>query len=283
MRLVLPHLIIFESRSRVVIWAHIHFIEKRRLDLVSQRLHLFHIRSGDVIIAWDMWVDWINMSMACKNVTNVVLSNIRKVNLNWSLEVAFAKYIWVYLHDVSSMCKFLQGKKCFSMRTVMFFICTSNIVDINQNITFMIFRDFFFTLWTFTMGAHTKLDPKWFFFQSWSALHKSRNQVGIGKRKEKKRRPVTCESDIFTITIFTFSVALVVFQLIFIVRLHLYFQSLIDSKVNYWVVRWDVLSYSILLTFEFRAILANIHVRLRIVAKCNWMNIGISIQIHKQK
>ena len=33
------------------------------------------------------------MSMACKNVTNVVLSNTRKVDLNWSLEVAFAKYI----------------------------------------------------------------------------------------------------------------------------------------------------------------------------------------------
>ena len=35
--------------------------------------------------------------MACKNVTNVVFVNARKVAMNWSLEATFANYIRMYL------------------------------------------------------------------------------------------------------------------------------------------------------------------------------------------
>ena len=60
----LAHLIILGSRYRVIIWAYPHpSIEWRRLGLVSQRLDLSHMGSGNVIIAHDMWVDWRNMSV----------------------------------------------------------------------------------------------------------------------------------------------------------------------------------------------------------------------------
>ena len=32
-----------------------------------------------------------------ENVTNIISLDIRKAGLNWSLEVAFANYIWMYL------------------------------------------------------------------------------------------------------------------------------------------------------------------------------------------
>ena len=52
-------------------------------------------------------------------------------------------------HDIqnaSSMCTYYQRKKSFNIMNVMFFIVTANTLDNNQNITFVIFKDFFFTL-----------------------------------------------------------------------------------------------------------------------------------------
>ena len=49
------HFIVIGSRSRFVLWpSHILSIEWRRLDLVSQRLHLFCVGNGDIKILWDM-------------------------------------------------------------------------------------------------------------------------------------------------------------------------------------------------------------------------------------
>ena len=51
------HLITLGSKPRVVtVYGHVHilFIEWRRLGLESQRLHLLHMGSGDVKIAWDI-------------------------------------------------------------------------------------------------------------------------------------------------------------------------------------------------------------------------------------
>ena len=87
----------------------------------------------------------------------------------------------MYLQNANSMCKLQWGKKSFNTMNGMF-IVTSNTLDSNQNIMFMISRNFFFTLWTYTIGAHTKLVSKCKFFQSWSALHKTRNWVSFEKK-----------------------------------------------------------------------------------------------------
>ena len=43
--------------------------------------------------------------MACNNITNVVFLNTWKASLNWSLDAVAANYIWMYLQNASSMCK----------------------------------------------------------------------------------------------------------------------------------------------------------------------------------
>ena len=73
----------------------------------------------------------------------------------------------------------------------MFFIVTSNTLDINQNKTFMILKDFFSTLWICTIGAHTKLVSKCSFFQSRSAFYKT--WISLGHEKKY----VTCGCGIF--------------------------------------------------------------------------------------
>ena len=51
-----------------------------------------------------IWYLW-QCRMTCKNVTNVIFSNTRKVGLNWSLDATFANHMWMYLQNASSMCK----------------------------------------------------------------------------------------------------------------------------------------------------------------------------------
>ena len=48
---------------------------------------------------------FMKTSHGTQNVTNVVFLNARKAGLNWSLEIAFANYIWMYLQNASSMYK----------------------------------------------------------------------------------------------------------------------------------------------------------------------------------
>ena len=51
----LAHLIIFGSRLGLLYGCtHILSNKWRRLGLVSQKLHFFHMESDNVIIAWDM-------------------------------------------------------------------------------------------------------------------------------------------------------------------------------------------------------------------------------------
>ena len=51
-------------------------------------------------------------------------------------------------------------------------------------------KDFFFALWTCTTGVHTKVVTKCKLFQSWIALDKTRNWVGL------KKETITCECDV---------------------------------------------------------------------------------------
>ena len=77
--------------------------------------------------------------MTSKNVTNVVFSNTRKANLTWSLDVAFANYIWIYIYKILvASASNNKGRSIFYIMNVMFLGVTSNTLDNNQNITFLI-------------------------------------------------------------------------------------------------------------------------------------------------
>ena len=85
-------------------------------------------------------------------------------------------------------------EEAFYIMNVMFFIVTSNNLNSNQNITLVIQKDFFFTLLTCTICAHTKLVSKYKF--SKVEVHSTRLEkkcVGLGKK-------ITCECDVFTNT-----------------------------------------------------------------------------------
>ena len=61
---------------------------------------------------------------------------------------------------------------------IMFFIVTSNTLDNNHDIEGLL------TLWTYTIGAHTKLVSKYIIFspsQSQSVPRKTRSESALGK------------------------------------------------------------------------------------------------------
>ena len=102
---------------------------------------------------WSLW----KRHNAHKNVTNVVFSNTRKANLKWPLEASFANYMWMYYKMLVACASDDEGRKYYYIMNVMFFIVTSNTFDSNQNLTFMICKSLFFTLWT---CAHSELVSK---------------------------------------------------------------------------------------------------------------------------
>jgi hypothetical protein len=61
---------------------------------------------------------------------------------------------------------------------VMFFTVTSNTLDSNQNIIFMILRDFLFYLQTCTIDAHTKLVQN--VFSSSIEVHSTILEIELG-------------------------------------------------------------------------------------------------------
>ena len=91
----------------------------------------------------------------CENITwhakmsQMPFSRIQgNTNLNWFFEATMPTIFGCIYKMLVACASENKGRSLLNIMTVMFFIVTSNAIDSNQNITFMVYKDTFLNLWT---------------------------------------------------------------------------------------------------------------------------------------